>query len=241
MAREAGERLPAAVVDRPWNVNPSNDLGREFKFQKVRGALAWPSLPLAPGARFPKAAMDTRSHAFSHDADRGFTLMELIVCLAVFGTLLALAPATYGEWIASQQLANHARLLTETLELARSEAIKHGYRVNVCKSSDGRRCDDRAGWEAGWVMFVDENRDGEIDDDQQIIRREGAAPAQITLAANRPVADYVSYTSLGHARLLSGALQMGTFVVCKPGQDAIKVVLAHSGRARMEKTRERCA
>ena len=185
--------------------------------------------------------MQTRYQAFLRDNNRGFTLVELIVCVAVLGALLALAPAAYGEWMASQQLANHARLLTETLELARSEAIKHGYRVNVCKSSNGRRCNDRVGWDAGWVMFVDENRDGEIDDDQQIIRREGAAPAQITLAANRPVEDYVSYTSLGHARLLSGALQMGTFVVCKPGQNAIKVVLAHSGRARMEKTQERCA
>ncbi|MEP6942773.1 MAG: GspH/FimT family pseudopilin [Betaproteobacteria bacterium] len=185
--------------------------------------------------------MDNFFHAVLRGPSRGFTLIELIVSVALLGALLALAPAAYGDWMASQQLANHARLLTETLDLARSEAIKHGYRVNVCKSSNGRRCDDRAGWEAGWVMFVDENRDGEIDDEQQIIRREGAAPAQITLAANRPVADYVSYTSLGHARLLSGALQMGTFVVCKPGQNAIKVVLANSGRARMEKTRDRCA
>jgi hypothetical protein len=50
----------------------------------------------------------------------------------------------------------------------------------------------------------------------------------------------VSYTSLGHARMLSGALQMGTFVVCKPGQDALQVVLANSGRARVQPTAQRC-
>jgi hypothetical protein len=33
---------------------------------------------------------------------------------------------------------------------------------------------------------------------------------------------------------------MGTFVVCKSGQNALKVVLANSGRARIEKTKERC-
>ena len=80
----------------------------------------------------------------------------------------------------------------------------------------------------------------DIDSDEQVLRREGAAPDGITVQANHPVADYVSYTSLGHARLLSGALQMGTFVVCKPGQDALKVVLANSGRARIDKTRDRC-
>jgi type IV fimbrial biogenesis protein FimT len=57
---------------------------------------------------------------------------------------------------------------------------------------------------------------------------------------NHPVADYVSYTSLGHARMLSGALQMGTLVVCKPGQSALQVVLANSGRARVQPTSQRC-
>jgi type IV fimbrial biogenesis protein FimT len=90
-------------------------------------------------------------------------------------------------------------------------------------------------------MYVDENRDGDIDSDESVIRREGSAPDGITVSANQPVANYVSYTALGHARLLSGALQMGTFVVCKPGQNALKVVLANSGRARIDKTHDRCA
>jgi hypothetical protein len=50
----------------------------------------------------------------------------------------------------------------------------------------------------------------------------------------------VSYTSFGFARTLNGALQMGTFVVCKPGQNAIKVVLANSGRARIDRTTQPC-
>jgi type IV fimbrial biogenesis protein FimT len=172
---------------------------------------------------------------------RGFSLIELVMALAIFGVLLAFAPAAYHDWIASQQLANHARFLAETLDIARSEAIKHGYRVNVCKSVDRRQCATRGGWESGWIMYVDENHDGDIDSDEQVLRREGAAPDGITVQANHPVANYVSYTSLGHARLLSGALQMGTFVVCKSGQDALKVVLANSGRARIDKTRDRCA
>jgi type IV fimbrial biogenesis protein FimT len=91
----------------------------------------------------------------------------------------------------------------------------------------------------GPTMYVDENRDGDIDSDESVIRREGSADG-ITVSGNPPVANYVSYTALGHARLLSSALQMGTFVVCKPGQDALKVVLANSGRARIDKTRDRC-
>ena len=172
---------------------------------------------------------------------RGFTFIEIMIALVVFGVLLTAALPAYRDWIAAQQLANHAHFIADTLDLARSEAIKHGYRVNLCKTRDRRRCADDGGWEQGWLMFVDENRSGQVDDDTVVLHREGAARDGITMHGNRPVEDYVSYTSLGHARLLGGALQMGTFVICKSGQNALKVVLANSGRARIDKTTDRCA
>ena len=89
-------------------------------------------------------------------------------------------------------------------------------------------------------MYIDENHNGQVDDDELVLHRQGPAPDGISVRGNRPIADYVSYTSLGHARLLNGGLQMGTFVVCKSGQNALIVVLANSGRARIEKTPERC-
>ncbi len=174
-------------------------------------------------------------------ADRGFTFIEVMMALVIFGVLLTTALPAYRDWIAAQQLANHAHFIADTLDLARSQAIKHGYRVNVCKSRDRRQCTDLGGWDRGWLMFVDENRSGQIDDDTIVLHREGPAGNGITMHGNRPVEDYVSYTSLGHARLLSGALQMGTFVLCKPGQNALKVVLANSGRARIDKTKVRCS
>jgi len=174
-------------------------------------------------------------------ASRGFTFIEIMIALVVFGLLTALALPSYRDWIAAQQLANHAHFVADTLDVARSEAIKHGYRVNLCKTRDRRQCTDEGGWEQGWLLFVDENRSGQVDDDTLVLHREGPAGNGITMHGNRPVEDYVSYTSLGHARLLSGALQMGTFVLCKSGQNALKVVLANSGRARIDKTRDRCS
>jgi type IV fimbrial biogenesis protein FimT len=174
-------------------------------------------------------------------AGRGFTLIEIMIALALFALLAVFALPAYRDWIAAQQLANHAHFIADTLDLARSEAIKHGYRVNLCKSRDQRLCTDDGGWEQGWLLFVDENDSGQVDDDEIVLHREGPARDDITMQGNRPVEDYVSYTSLGHARLRSGALQMGTFVLCKPGQKALKVVLANSGRARIDKTADRCS
>ena len=174
-------------------------------------------------------------------AGHGFSLIELLIAVAIFGLLVLAAGPAYRNFIAAQELADHAHFLAGTLNLARSEAIKTGYRVNLCKSSDRQQCaDDGSGWELGWILYVDENQDGEISAGETVIRTEGPPGNDITVRGNRPVSDYVSYTSLGHARMLSGALQMGTFVVCKPGQDALQVVLANSGRARVQPTGQRC-
>jgi len=170
----------------------------------------------------------------------GLTLIELLIALALFGLILGLAAPSYGEWIASRQLANHAEYLAETLNRARSEAVKQSTRVNLCKSRDGRQCTDAGGWESGWIMFGDANRSGDVDGDESVLQIEGPPGNGITVRGNRPVEDYVSYTPFGFARSLNGALQMGTFVVCKPRQNAIHVVLANSGRARIDRTRQPC-
>jgi type IV fimbrial biogenesis protein FimT len=170
----------------------------------------------------------------------GFSLIELLIAVAIFGLLLGLGVPSYYDWIASRELANHAEYLAETLNQARSEAVKHGARVNLCKSVDGKQCAKAGTWSAGWIMFADDNIDGRIENAESLIRRDGPPGNGITVIANKPLDSYVSYTAFGYARLLSGALQMGTFVVCKPGQKAIHVVLANSGRVRISKTAQPC-
>jgi type IV fimbrial biogenesis protein FimT len=169
-----------------------------------------------------------------------FTLVEMAVALAIAALLVVLALPAFRDWLSAYQLANHAKHLAETMTRARTEAVRLGHRVNLCKSSDRLRCADHGSWDAGFVVFVDANRNGRIDDGEHVLEVEGAAPPGITVSANRPVDDYVSYTGLGHARMLNGALQMGTFVVCLRGQRALHVVLANTGRVRVERTTDRC-
>jgi len=170
----------------------------------------------------------------------GLTLIELLTALAVFALILGFGVPSYRDWIASRELANHAEYLAQTLMQARSEAVKRQSRVNVCKSADGKQCAGSGTWSAGWIMYEDDNRDGSIEAVESVIRHEPAPGNGITVTANRPLDSYVSYTSFGYARLLNGALQMGTFVVCKPGQKAIDVVLANSGRVRISRTDQPC-
>jgi len=169
-----------------------------------------------------------------------FTLVEMSVALAIAALLIVIAAPAFHNWLGAYRLANHAKHLAETMTRARTEAVRRGHRVNLCKSVDRTRCADETSWNAGFVVFVDVNRNGRIDDGEPVLEIEGPAPPGISVSGNRPVDDYVSYTGLGEARMLNGALQMGTFTVCSPGQRALHVVLANTGRVRIEQTSDRC-
>ena len=180
--------------------------------------------------------MDARSPRIAP----GVTLIELLIGLALAAALASLALPVYGDWIADYQVLNHAQKLAGTMSIARAEAVKRGRPVNLCKSADLRDCATAGGWEEGYIVHVDGDRDGAVDAGQLVLRVEGPATPGITIRGNRPVEDYVSYTSLGNTRLLRGGLQMGTFTVCRSGRRAVDVVLAHSGRARIQRTAATC-
>jgi type IV fimbrial biogenesis protein FimT len=55
---------------------------------------------------------------------RGFTLIELLVTIAVIAIFSALAGPAFREMIANQRVRSGASALTESLWLARSEAVK---------------------------------------------------------------------------------------------------------------------
>lgn len=170
---------------------------------------------------------------------RAFSVVELMVALAIAAVGLLAAIPAYSNWIADEQLLNHARQLAGSLSHARSEAIKRGLRVNLCKSSDGSQCADLGRWDQGYLMHVDADASGEVDGPDRVLRFE-PPPRDIAVAANRPLANYVSFTSLGQARMLGGGLQMGTFTVCKRGRRAVEIVLVASGRVRLARTAAIC-
>ena len=211
------------------------DFARAVESAKLGPILSSTALSMAPNLRFAACA-----HARASGLRcRAFTLVEMAVALAIAALLAVAAMPAFHDWIDAYHLANHARHLAETMTRARTEAVRRGHRVNLCKALDRGQCADNGSWDAGFVVFVDSNHNGRIDGGEAVLEVNAGAPHGITVTANRPVEDYVSYTNLGQARMLSGALQMGTFVVCRHGQNALHVVLANTGRVRIEKTSDR--
>lgn len=85
----------------------------------------------------------------------GFTLVELLVTVAITGVLLAVGVPAMTSFLADQAAAANADEFVEALRFARAEAIKRGGAVSMCASTDLATCSDD--WKAGWIVKSDDS------------------------------------------------------------------------------------
>ena len=83
---------------------------------------------------------------------RGFTLVELMVTIAIAAILLGIAVPSFDGVMLSMKLTSYANNLVASTLLARSEAINRNAVVTLCVSSDGSSC-RTGGWEQGWIVM----------------------------------------------------------------------------------------
>jgi type IV fimbrial biogenesis protein FimT len=169
---------------------------------------------------------------------RGFTLVELLVSLSVGSILMTLTVPAMNGMLNTQKAISATSALFAGLNLARSEAIKRNARAVLCKTANGVTCTPSGGWEQGWILFHDLNNNAVLDAGEEIVLQQGPASPGIRLRGNLPIANYVSYTPIGRAKLISGAFQAGTFTLCvesSAGTDVRQIVLSGTGRARSQK------
>ena len=183
----------------------------------VRGASKW----LACGRR--------RGY-FSHAA--GFSLIELMVILAVLGVLLGLAVPSFSATIRNTRLATTTNDFLAALFLTRSEAIKRGKRVTMCTSVDSVSCAANVGWHRGWIMFEDTNGNALHETGEVILRVEDDRSGQMRITGTSTMRDYISYIPTGSTRAASGALQMATITICEGGAGR-QIVINATGRPRV--------
>jgi type IV fimbrial biogenesis protein FimT len=126
-------------------------------------------------------------------------------------------------------LATQANDFMTALNLARSEAVKRGRPVTVCRSTDGASCSGSGvNWETGWIVFTDANGDGVVDAGDGILRVFDALPSGYTLR------------SAGISRVTydAGGFSVGVtevWTLCDPDGEfrrARGVILIGTGRAR---------
>jgi type IV fimbrial biogenesis protein FimT len=103
-----------------------------------------------------------RRHTSVRMVSRGFTLVELMITVAVFAIVAAIAAPAMQAMVAASRLNGATSELVTTLQLARSEAIRRNASVLVCASADGTTCSGSGDW-SRWIVTGPDNASGTID------------------------------------------------------------------------------
>lgn len=150
---------------------------------------------------------------------RGFSLIELLVALAVFGILILAAMPSYSSWLQSTKVRNTAESMLSGLQLARSEALRRNTSVEFA-----------IGANSDWTVAV-------ATPPETIQTRPSGQGSHGTAVTVTPAAaTRVTFNSLG--RIVPNANGSAPFTQLDfdvPDSDArvLRLVLGTGGRARM--------
>lgn len=166
---------------------------------------------------------------------RGFTLVELMVTVAILVILLAIGVPAMQGFLASRQVAGKADALASAIRFARSEALKRSQSVTICQTTTADSvtptCDTGNGdWNSGWLIFVDNNpADGSYNKDELLIKVQQALPGSGVFKVGDKKQRTINFTADG---LAMGSAN-GFYAFSDAG--CTKVTLANTGRVFTEK------
>jgi len=164
----------------------------------------------------------------------GFSLLELMIALAIGGMIVTMAVPSFTSTIANQRMVSATNEMVMSLTLAKSEAIKRVSYVSVCKSSDGATCTgDSTSWNEGWIVFSNASSAslGSVDVGDELIRVYPALSERLSISALGNVEAFVSFRPSGTLGT-NAANITGTLTTCDHrGADyASAILMEASGR-----------
>jgi type IV fimbrial biogenesis protein FimT len=163
----------------------------------------------------------------------GFSLLELMMVLTIAGILISIAIPNYRSFLQSKAVQLQIDALTATFRLARSEALRRGQWVVLCRSTASATaqptCSSSAppqDWATGWLLFVDQNGDGAQSGDDAVIHVQRAFTSGVSMIPSTQ-----AYTA--RYRPDGIAANSGTTFVMQQANPTNKIIISAEGRVRV--------
>jgi len=156
----------------------------------------------------PRQGRGFTSYQKKQKATAGFTLIELMVTISVAAILLSIAIPGFKQLSTRNRITTYTNDFIASINYARSEAVRLGSPVSICKSSDGTSCS--GSWSDGWIIFKNPagHNPASVDSTNQILKKHEGLTSGYTLAGNASVAADITFGADG------GANHTGVLAVC---------------------------
>jgi type IV fimbrial biogenesis protein FimT len=138
------------------------------------------------------------------DRQLGFTLIELVVTIAVGAILTAIAIPAFQSFVMNDRDSAQVNSLAYSFNYARSEAVKQDLAsgVTVCPSSTGNPPCNGTAWQQGWIVYyTDANGVNQV---LQAIPALSSSSGNTVTAGGSPT-NGITFLSSGMASGLAGA------------------------------------
>lgn len=155
---------------------------------------------------------------------KGFTLLELMMVLAIASILSAIAIPSMRAAFSSNDISAISSDMVSSLQLARLEAVKRISKTTVAANGTG----DDASWKKGFVVSQQINISGSYQDSKLKVAEAPNAGIQFTSATS---STSIAFDSRGYAD------QAHTIEICDASDKSIegrRVVVAASGHVTSE-------